>query len=178
LFLQTERLTLRDWRESDVNHYMCLSHDVGYNCFSLPGRFLVHSESEAKEKIGGFIALFNERRLGKFPIFLKATGEFVGTCGLQPFELDGEPEVELGYRLCLKHWGYGYATEAAAAVLRYGFVDLKLAKIIAFAVPQNRGSLRVLEKLGFKYLRDFEYAGLPHSLHEIRHHFSQKEKRR
>jgi RimJ/RimL family protein N-acetyltransferase len=73
----------------------------------------------------------------------------------------------LGYRLCLKHWGHGYAAEAATAVLRYGFRDLNLAKIIAFAVPQNKASLKILEKLGFRYLRDFVHAGLPHRLYEI-----------
>jgi ribosomal-protein-alanine N-acetyltransferase len=167
MILETERLILRDWRESDASHYMVLSHDVGYNCFSQPGGFLVHTADETQRKIQERMTLFAQRRLGKFPIFLKGTEEFVGTCGLEPFELSGHPEVELGYRLCLKHWGQGYAAEAATAVLRYGFRDLNLAKIIAFAVPQNKASLKILEKLGFRYLRDFVHAGLPHRLYEI-----------
>src|ERR1700730_3823878 len=144
MILETERLILRDWRESDVNHYMVLSQDVGYNCFSRPGRFLVHTTNEAEREIQERMSLFDERRLGKFPIFLKGTGEFIGTCGLEPFELSGRSEVELGYRLCLRHWGQGYAAEAAGTVLRYGFGHLNCEKIIAFAVPQNRGSLKIL----------------------------------
>jgi len=77
------------------------------------------------------------------------------------------PGVELGYRLCLKFWGDGYAKEAATAILSYGLGDLRLARIMAFALPQNRASLRVLEKLGFQYLRDFIHAGLAHRLYEF-----------
>jgi ribosomal-protein-alanine N-acetyltransferase len=165
--LETERLVLRNWLESDVNCYMILAKDVGYNCFSRPGHFLVHTSEEAKEQIQRRVILFNESRLGKFPIFLKRTEEFVGTCGLESFDLAGQAEVELGYRLCLKHWGQGYAAEAAAAVLRYGFGDLNLKGIKALALPQNRASLRILEKLRFQYLHDFVYAELPHRLYEI-----------
>jgi RimJ/RimL family protein N-acetyltransferase len=167
MILETERLLLREWRETDVNHYMTLAGDVGYNCFSRPGRFLVHTTEEATSKVRERMLLFQQRRLGKFPIFLKASGEFIGTCGMDPFELEGHSEVELGYRLCLNFWGKGYAKEAATAILSYGRSDLKLAKIIAFALPQNKASLRILEQLGFRYLRDFVHAGLPHCLYEF-----------
>jgi len=167
MILETERLVLRNWQQSDVNCYMALAKDIGYNCFSLPGQFLVHSTEEAQQKIQDRIALFNEKKLGKFPIFLKETQEFIGTCGLGPFQLDGKPEVELGYRLCLKHWGQGYAEESAIAALRYGFGDLNLKKIIAFALPQNRASLRILETIGFQYLFDFVHIGLSYRLYEM-----------
>jgi [ribosomal protein S5]-alanine N-acetyltransferase len=167
LSLQTERLVLRNWLETDVDSYLLLSRDVGYNCFSPPGRFLVHSNEEAKEKIRQRITLFEDQRLGKFPIFLRRTGEFVGTCGLEPFELAGQPELELGYRLCLKHWGQGYAAEAASAILGYGFDDLGREKIMAFALHQNRASLKILEKLGFQYVKDFAHGELPHRLYEF-----------
>ena len=166
LTLETERLTVRNWRESDVSSYLVLASDVGYNCFSPPGRFLVNSQEEAKEKIRERMDLFDRQRLGKFPVFLKAADEFVGTCGMEPFELDGGTEVELGYRLCLKHWGRGYAEEAAAALLRHGFEALNCARIMAFVLPQNRASVRILEKLGFAYLHDFMHYDLSHQLYE------------
>jgi ribosomal-protein-alanine N-acetyltransferase len=171
MILETERLVLRNWLASDVNCYMVLAKDVGYNCFSRPGHFLVHTTEEAKERVQHRIILFNERKLGKFPIFLKGTGEFIGTCGLESFELAGQTEVELGYRLCLKYWGRGYAAESATAVLRYGFGELSLKRIKALALPQNRASLKILEKLGFQYLHDFAYAELPHRLYEIADRF-------
>jgi [ribosomal protein S5]-alanine N-acetyltransferase len=167
MILETKRLVLRNWLESDVDSYMVLANDVGYNCFSRPGHFLVHTTEEATRKIRDRINLFNERKLGKFPVFLKETGEFIGTCGLEPCEIAGRVEIELGYRLCLKHWGKGYATESADAVLRYGFGDLNLKKIVAFALPQNKASLKILENLGFQYLNDFVHAELPHRLYEM-----------
>jgi [ribosomal protein S5]-alanine N-acetyltransferase len=167
MILETERLVLRNWLESDVNHYLVLASDVGYHCFSPPGRFLVRTAEEAQAKVRERVLLFNDRKLGKFPIFLKDSGEFIGTCGLEPFDLAGQSEVELGYRLCLKFWGKGYAKEAAAAMLSYGLGDLKLARIMAFALPQNRASLRILDQLGFHYLYDFGHADLPHRLYEL-----------
>ena len=166
LTLETGRLTLRNWLETDVGSYMLLSTDVGYNCFSPPGRFLVSTPEEARGKIQERIDLFDRQKLGKFPVFLKVTGEFIGTCGMEPFELDGRSEVELGYRLCLKHWGQGYAGEAAAAILQYGFRALNCARIMAFVLPQNRASVKILEKLGFEYLREFMHYELPHRLYE------------
>jgi ribosomal-protein-alanine N-acetyltransferase len=166
LTLETERLTLRNWLETDVASYMLLSTDVGYNCFSPPGRFLVRSPEEARDRIQERIDLFDRQRLGKFPVFLKATGEFVGTCGMEPFELEGKSEVELGYRLCLKHWGHGYGKEAARAILEYGFGPLNRARIMAFVLPQNRASVKILENLGFMYQREFMHYDLSHRLYE------------
>lgn len=170
MMLETERLVLRNWRESDVEHYLVLAGDVGYHAFSRPGRFMVHNAKEAKAKVRERILLFDRRKFGKFPIFLKDTGEFIGTCGIEPFNLDGQPEVELGYRLCLKFWGKGFASEAAAAMLGHGFGDLKLARIMAFVLPQNTASVRILEKLGFRYLRDFLHADLTHRLYDFHRH--------
>ncbi len=132
-----------------------------------PRRVGLWSREEAREKVRQRIALYEQRKLGKFPIFLKQTGEFIGTCGIEPFDLEGEPEVELGYRLCLKFWGKGYAKEAAEAILRYGSEELKLVKIMAFVLPQNRASVKILEQLGFRYLRDFMHADLSHRLYEF-----------
>lgn len=167
MILETERLPLRNWMETDVDCYLALAKDVGYNCFSRPGHFLVRNAEEAKGKIHPRMLLFDESKIGKFPIFLKQTGEFIGTCGIEPFVFAGQAEVELGYRLCLKHWDNGYARESAAAVLGHGFGELNLKKIMGLALPQNRTSLRILERLGLQYLGDFAYAELPHRVYEL-----------
>jgi RimJ/RimL family protein N-acetyltransferase len=158
---------LREWREPDVDCYMTLSRDIGYNCFSPPGAYLVRDEEEARAQIRKRMALFEKQRIAKFPVFLQPGGEFIGTCGLEAVDIDGRSEVELGYRLCLKHWGHGYATEAAAGVLRYAFRDLQIKRIVAFALAQNRASIRILEKLGFRFDREFLHAGIPHQLYGI-----------
>ncbi|MGH9738155.1 MAG: GNAT family N-acetyltransferase [Candidatus Acidiferrales bacterium] len=165
--IETKRLFLREWRETDVNSYIEMSRDIGYNCFSPPGAYSVRDEAEAKGEIRKRMELFAARGFAKFPVFLKQDEDFIGTCGLQPVQIEEKEEIELGYRLCLKHWGRGYALEAATAVLRYGFEDLKLEKLKAFVLPQNRASVRILEKLGCQYQREFLYAGIPHRLYKI-----------
>ena len=150
LHLETERLIVREWRESDIGSYLTLSKDVGYNVFSTPGCYLVKDDFEALAKIRARIALFNTNGLGKFPVFLKTSGEFLGTAGFDPYTLDGSGEVELGYRLCLEHWGKGYATEAVRAMLQWAYGALDLNRVEAELDTRNAASARVLEKLGFE----------------------------
>lgn len=166
MLLESKRLLIRPWQATDFVHYMTMSKDVGYNCFSTPGYFSVKSEAEAKEKVLQRIKLFEDTKAGKFVVLLKSTEEFLGTAGIDPYTLAGREEFELGYRLCLKYWGQGFATEAGEMILDYGFNELRLSKLIAFAVPQNPASLKVIEKLGFTYLQIIDHAGFPHKLYE------------
>jgi ribosomal-protein-alanine N-acetyltransferase len=75
---------------------------------------------------------------------------FLGTCGLGEFDV-ARGVGDIGYVLAKPYWGQGYATEAAAAVLRFGFVQLGLRLIEAHALPENLASLRVMAKLGLRY---------------------------
>lgn len=163
--LKTERLIIRPWNLEDVKHYQAMSVDVGYNCFTPPGVYLVKDEYEALERVRARMKIYTDHKIGKFPMFLKETGEFIGTCGADLFELEGKQERELGYRLMLEHWNKGYATEAARAMVDYLLLDLKLPSVHAFAVYQNPASLRVIEKVGFQYLRDFQWYNLRHRLY-------------
>jgi GrpB-like predicted nucleotidyltransferase (UPF0157 family) len=95
--------------------------------------------------------LETQRRRG-FSVWLgvaRESGEPVGDCGLYP--LDRGPEVEVAYRLARPYWGKGYATEAAAAALRFGFDVVGLDEIVAVAYPENVASRRVMEKIGMRY---------------------------
>lgn len=72
------------------------------------------------------------------------------------------PIVEIGWRLSSKHWGQGYATEAAKAVLDYAFTELDLNEIISFTVVANAKSRRVMEKIGLHHSEadDFDHPKL------------------
>jgi len=144
-----------------------MSTDVGYNCFAPPGIFLVKDEAEARQKIEIRRKLFDDHRIGKFLIIEKSSGSFVGTCGGDFFELDGRRQIELGYRLLLNHWGKGYATESASALLGYLFREVGCAAVYGFALPQNTQSLKILEKIGMKYQREFLWGGLQHLLYGV-----------
>lgn len=165
--IETERLLIRSWGIEDIIYYQSLSSDVGYTCFSPPGIFLVKNEEEAASKVRNRINLYNEHKIGKFLLFEKSTGAFVGTCGGDFFNLDGQKEVEMGYRIMLAHWGKGFATESAMALIDYFLNELKLTNVYDFALYQNQQSLKILEKIGFKYQREFVWEGLPHKLYRV-----------
>jgi len=86
-----------------------------------------------------------------------SSGGMIGFCGLQPLADTGH--VEIGWWLARSHWGRGLATEAARAVLRDGFERAGLARIVAIAQPQNRASIRVMEKLGMQYEKPMKHKG-------------------
>jgi ribosomal-protein-alanine N-acetyltransferase len=92
-------------------------------------------------------------------------GRFVGRGGLRHLTLGGVPEVEINYALTADCWGRGLATEMATAFLDVAFRRLALSDVVAFTLPTNHGSRRVMEKLGFSYEREIIYTGLPHVLY-------------
>jgi ribosomal-protein-alanine N-acetyltransferase len=83
---------------------------------------------------------------------LPGQAPFIGFTGIQrvPFEAPFGPAVEVGWRLARAAWGYGYATEAAKAALDFGFGPAGLAEIVAMAVPANRRSIAVMERIGMR----------------------------
>lgn len=93
----------------------------------------------------------------------KATHEVIGYCGLFYFpDINGKPEVEIGYRLTRAFWAQGYATEAVIAVRDYGFSTLCLSRMFAMVDPENTASIRVAEKAGMQYKEDVMLEGYTH----------------
>jgi len=107
-----------------------------------------------------------------------AGAPFIGFVGLSvpSFQAHFTPCVEIGWRLAKEHWGCGYASEAAAASLRFAFENLKLKQVVAFTVPLNKRSMRVMERIGMSRdpAGDFEHPKLapghplrPHVLYRV-----------
>ena len=86
---------------------------------------------------------------GRWACIEKASGEVLGFAGLEYLSEVGAND--LGYRLFKRHWGRGLATEAPVASLEFGRVDLGLSRILAFVVPDNHASIRVLHKVGMEF---------------------------
>ena len=105
---------------------------------------------------------------GQLVWHLRESGEFVGRGGLLRSEVDGKWETEVGWAVMPELWGRGYATELGAASVEHGFRDLGLSEIVAFTLPENVASWRVMEKLGFSFEKEFQHAGLPHHLYRRR----------
>jgi ribosomal-protein-alanine N-acetyltransferase len=82
----------------------------------------------------------------------------IGFCGVGFWRDAAEPEI--GWWLARGHWGHGLATEAAQWALRDAFERVELKRIISVARPENRASIRIMEKLGLELEREFESEGI------------------
>ena len=166
--VDTARLRLRQWRESDREPFASLNADPAVmELFLSP---LSRESSDAS--IDAWQSQLASRGWSNWALELKASGEFLGFTGLSiprrvlPFS----PCVEVGWRLARKHWGQGYATEAACAALEVGFVRLDLPEIVSFTMAGNVRSRAVMERIGMRDARqDFEYPGFPEG-HPLRRH--------
>jgi RimJ/RimL family protein N-acetyltransferase len=171
--LTTSRLILRPWRDADLSEFARLNDDPAVMEF-LPRR-LSRDESDAaalRIRTG-----MEERGWGFWAVEVKGIAQagspFIGFVGLSipSFEAHFTPCVEIGWRLAKEHWGFGYASEAAAASLGFAFEKLRLQQIVAFTVPLNKRSIRVMERIGMSRdaAGDFEHPKLPVD-HALRAH--------
>ena len=112
------------------------------------------------------VAQWDDRGYGRWVVRDAGTGDFVGRAGLSDYQLDGRAEVELAWAVLPERWGQGIATEAARAALAYAR-EIPLRELIAFTLPNNAASLRVMEKIGMRRIGPVEHAGLSHILYRI-----------
>lgn len=109
---------------------------------------------------------YEERDYGPYAVTQAESQELLGYCGLFYFpDVNGQPEIEIGYRFARVAWGKGYATEAAIAVKEYAFSSLGIQRLIAVIDPSNIASVRVAKKLGMKYEHDVMFEGYTHPDH-------------
>ena len=100
-------------------------------------------------------------------LFHKIDGEFVGYAGTMRASIDGKPEVEVLYALRSDFWGNHFATEMARAVVQFTVERHGVTELVAYTLPTNIGSRRVMEKCGFEYEKDTVHAGLRHVLYRL-----------
>ncbi|MBE8713034.1 GNAT family N-acetyltransferase [Sphingobacterium hungaricum] len=155
--LQTERLFLREIQLIDVDDLFEMDSDPEVHQYI--DKKPVQSKEEVIETIHFIRKQYQENGIGRWAVIDQSSGECVGWCGLKFFRerLNKQANIyELGYRFKRKHWGKGYASESAKAVVNYGFEVLDLEKIYAITDPENSGSRHVLEKLGFQFVELFK----------------------
>lgn len=147
--LKTNRLLLREFVPSDFADMFVFESDpevVKYVCYG------PYTEEECRRDLGYHIEnqTANPRIYYHLAIVLPEENKLIGWCGLERIS-EKDRELEIGYALNRHYWGKGYATEAAEAMLQFGFKELNAHRIFATANPANKGSHRVLEKLGLQY---------------------------
>jgi RimJ/RimL family protein N-acetyltransferase len=159
--LETERLVLRHWRESDLEPFAELNADPVVMEHFVSTQTRTQSDTTAARIQGHF----DEHGFGLFAVEVRGGLPFIGFVGLMVPQFDAPfvPCVEIGWRLALQAHGHGYATEAARAVLKFGFTEVGLAEILSFTTPANRASRNVMEKLGMSHdpADDFDHPGVP-----------------
>ncbi|HLY62759.1 MAG TPA: GNAT family N-acetyltransferase [Terriglobia bacterium] len=148
--LETNRLLITAWDPQDWKAFYTVSSDP--DVMKYIGKGDPWSAERTEQFVNGQIENFDRLGFCLWKLTDKPTRALIGFCGLQ--HLDESLEIEIGWWLAKAFWGKGLATEAAMAVLRYGFDTIALERIVAIAQPANRASIRVMEKLGMRHERN------------------------
>ncbi len=158
--LQTPRLLLRELNIKDAQNFYELNRNP--NVIKFTGDLPFDSVSAAEKFLKNYKD-YEKNGFGRWAVIEKESGEFLGWCGLK---FDGK-ETDIGFRFFEEHWNKGFATESAKACLEYGFEELGLAEIIGRAMKENLGSVKVLEKIGLKFIKEMEFELHPGVLYRI-----------
>jgi ribosomal-protein-alanine N-acetyltransferase len=168
--IETPRLLLRTWHEEDAKPFAGINQDPKVIEFLRDDPM---SLEEAQEFIRFTNEQINTRGFGWLAATLKDTHELIGFIGLHipGFEAEITPCIEIGWRLAQKHWGKGYASEGANALLELGFNKFSLDEIVSFTAKDNIRSAQVMERIGMTrdFNGDFDHPKLPPG-HRIRRH--------
>jgi RimJ/RimL family protein N-acetyltransferase len=162
--LRTPLLLLREWRDSDAERFTAMSADPGLTQYLLPP-----DAAWVPRAIGHW----REHGFGNWVVELPGEAPLIGVIGLNHvrWTLPFTPAVEAAWRLARPYWGRGYAEEAARAAIDDGFGRLNLGEIVAYTVPANRASWRVMERLGMTRdpAEDFDHPSRPEGHPQRRH---------
>jgi [ribosomal protein S5]-alanine N-acetyltransferase len=161
--LETPRLIGERLREEHIAYQRAMDSDPDVMA-TLGG---VRSKNESWELLRSGLEHWERHGFGPWVFHARETGETVGGSALRHVEIEGRDEVEVGYRVAAAWWGRGIATEMASAVVGVAR-RLRVPEIVAFTLPENLASRRVMEKVGFTYERDIEWAALRHVLYRQR----------
>jgi ribosomal-protein-alanine N-acetyltransferase len=159
--LETARLLLRRWRDSDREPFaaLCADPEVMQHFPALLSR----EESDAM--VDRIEAHFAQAGYGLYAVERRAEGDFIGFVGLNPITFDAPftPALEIGWRLAKHAWGHGYSTEAARAVVEHAFGPLGIDQLVSITVPANVPSRRVMERIGMTRdpAEDFDHPRVP-----------------
>lgn len=149
--LETTRLILREFRESDLADMHEVLGNAEVMRFSLTGPY---SMEKTADFLRGCLEGYRKRNVGLFAVVLKEEQKVIGYCGFYFLSIDGADEIEIGYRLNPAYWNRGLATEAAIAARDLGFEKLGYGRVISCIEAANLASIRVAEKAGMHYEKD------------------------
>jgi RimJ/RimL family protein N-acetyltransferase len=159
--LETPRLLLRHLEPGDLEALYALYRDPQIRQYFPDGTRTLEQTKEELEVF--FQGHPRHPELGLWATVEKATGNFLGRCGLLPWTIDGRAEVELAVLIDKRRWGEGLGTEAARGIVAHAAARLGLARLICLITPGNERSVALARKVGMAFEREYtdEY-GLCH----------------
>lgn len=150
-WIHTDRLSLRPYREDDLDVVSPFLADAETMSF--------YAAPYSLEKVQGMILTnrktWGDSNYGMMVVFETGSGGAIGDCGITIQNIDGSDEYEVGYRFDKRVWGKGYASEAAMAVIQYGFQTLGLSRLYSYMPSDHSQSRRVAEKCGMVFVKEF-----------------------
>jgi ribosomal-protein-alanine N-acetyltransferase len=160
--LETDRLLLREF---DINYAESFYElNLNPNVIKYTGNSAFKDIDEARVFLENY-SDYRRNGFGRWAVINKVNQEFLGWCGLKYDEkLD---ETDIGFRFFEHFWNKGFATESAKACINYGLKKLNLKTIVGRAMKENTASIKVLEKIGLQYDRDFDFNGKPGAILKI-----------
>jgi ribosomal-protein-alanine N-acetyltransferase len=165
IVLETERLLLRHLVPADLDALHALYSDPEMRRFYPDGTL---TRAETMSEIAWFANGHPQHpQLGLWATVERRSGDFLGRCGLLPWQIDGVDEIELAFMIDKRRWREGLASEAALAIARHAREVLGLKRLVCLIVPGNRASEGVARRLGMRFEREFSDEFGPGHLHAM-----------
>lgn len=161
--LETARLVLTRITGADFDDLHSL-HGNAQVMATLGG---LRTRQETQQVLDALSGHWDDHGFGYWIARDRASGRFAGRGGLRRVELEGRPEVEIGYAFMPEYWGRGLATELARESARVAFEQLDVAELVSFTLSDNRASRRVMEKVGFRHVGSTRWKNYPHVLYRL-----------
>jgi RimJ/RimL family protein N-acetyltransferase len=161
--LETERLLLRPFRQTDLEAYaaMCADPEV----MRYLGDRAVLNREDAWRQLAMLVGHWSLRGFGNWAVEERASGQLLGRAGLHYPE--GWPEPEVNWALGRPYWGRGFAFEAVKVVLAHAFNTLNWERAMSLIDPQNHRSIRLAQRLGERFEREVKVRGYRVALYSI-----------
>ena len=162
--IKTERLILRRMQEDDAEALLDIFSDpIAMRYFGV-----TFDRPRMDEWVRSNLEHENQYGFSLLSVILKDNSEVIGDCGLETDKIDGQTIVGIGFDFKRLYWGEGYATEAALAVLKYGFAQFEFDSISGWIDPENTPSQRVAERIGMTVERYVMRGGKKYALYSIK----------
>lgn len=171
LIIETPRLLLRNWRESDREFF----HEINSDPVVMEFFPALRSREESDALMDRVQTMISDDGFGFYALQEKATGDVIGFTGLMKTDLEPfmpKGVLEIGWRLAQRYWGKGYVSEAALASLKYAFDERGQDEVVSFAVHNNHRSTAVMKRLGMinNPACDFDHPKVPVSHPQLKRH--------